>query len=108
LLAVQNDDKRAEVKTCGLTVQFEELAIFQSLKESITNCSCITSVLTGTYEAQTVFYVAVTDPLCNGIFAPTLYNGDGEVVRVFKNTLEEQDEFFQKVEARRSLHDGEN
>ena len=105
LVGCSDEDTCLQTNTCGLTGQLEELSIFKSLKESITNCSCITSILTGTYEAQTVFYVAVTDPTCDSVFAPTLYNCDGEVVRVFENTLEEQAEFRQKVEDRKSVYD---
>jgi hypothetical protein len=108
LAGCSDDDKCLQTTACGITGQFEELSVFKSLKESITNCSCITSILMGTYEGETVFYVAVTDPTCDSIFAPTLYNCDGEIVRVFENTLEEQSEFFEKVVDRRSLYDCNN
>jgi hypothetical protein len=55
----------------------------QELKKSLTNCVCETSIIKGKYLDETVFYVAVTDPVCNSVFAPTLYDCSGTIIKKF-------------------------
>ena len=54
--------------------------------------SCRVSVLTTTYEGETVFYTQMTDPLCNGVNQVDLYNCVGEKIEEF--TIEESGEFI--------------
>lgn len=60
-----------------------ELEWIQELKNSITNCTCETSIVRGKYLDETVFYVMITDPLCSAVFAPTLYDCSGTIVKKF-------------------------
>jgi len=64
----------------------EDFAWLKVIKSTMTNCSCEISIIQGTYNNQTVFFVALTDMLCDGISIPTLYDCEGKVVRVFNST----------------------
>jgi hypothetical protein len=101
ILAIScKDDKSVGPNVCGYEGSIEEAPWMVSLKDSMTNCSCTQSILTGKYEGNTVFYVAVTDPRCNSVFAPTLYNCEGEAVKSFEATMAAQNEFYEKVSER--------
>ena len=54
------------VKTCNFNDPLKDLPWLQELKTSFTNCSCEMSIIQATYNKQTVFYSAMTDPICNG------------------------------------------
>jgi hypothetical protein len=72
-----------------------ELKWFIDLKNSLTNCDCEVSVVQGTYKDQIVFFIALTDALCDGILYPTLLDYNGKVVRVF--TSNDYQEFRDQV-----------
>ena len=36
-------------------------------KQALDNCTCLTAIYQGTYQAQTIYEIRVIDPLCNGI-----------------------------------------
>lgn len=55
----------------------------QELKNSLTNCVCETSIIQGKYLDETVFYTMITDPVCSSVFAPTLYDCSGTIVKKF-------------------------
>jgi hypothetical protein len=96
------DDKINEPLVCEWNGSFDDFPFMETMKESMTNCICVQSIFQATYKDQTVFYQAITDPRCDSIFAPTLYNCDGDVVRVF--TATEYNEFFIVVTEREIIY----
>lgn len=68
---------------CNLDNPIEDFAWLKAMKTTLTNCSCETSIIQGTYNNQTVFFIATTDPLCDGIDMPTLFDCNGGAVRTF-------------------------
>ncbi|SHF88691.1 hypothetical protein SAMN05444483_103105 [Salegentibacter echinorum] len=59
------------------------------------NCgeyACKVSILKSEYEEETVFYIQMTDPLCNGVDEIILYNCTGKKLKEF--TIEESWEFI--------------
>jgi hypothetical protein len=103
VISCKDDDKNAGPGVCG----YESIADtdwMASLRDSMTNCTCEKSIITGKYEGYTVFFVAVTDPLCNSVFAPTLYNCEGTAVKSFESTMEAQNEFYNKVTERNVVY----
>jgi len=64
----------------------------QELKNSITNCSCETSIIRGKYLDKTVFYVMITDPACSSVFAPTLYDCSGTIIKKFSIYSKDHDD----------------
>jgi len=91
------DDREAQNTVCTDIESIEQTPWLVELKNSITNCSCEVSIIKGEYERQTVFFVALTDPLCNGINSPSLFNCEGKVVRSFTSAAEDQKELADKV-----------
>lgn len=82
LLVGCSKDSNDNKQICNLADPLNELAWLKEIKNSLTNCSCQISILQATYDGQTVFYTAMTDPLCDGVQTYTLYNCDGKVVEV--------------------------
>ena len=75
-------DKMAKTE-CNSDNPVEDFAWLKAMKNTMTNCSCEISIIQGTYNNQTVFFMAGTDPLCNGINMPTIFDCEGKVVRIF-------------------------
>lgn len=71
--------------TCNCTDPLAELAWLRDLKNAMTNCFCETSIIQATYLKQTVFYVANTDELCDGIFTVSLVDCSGALVKTYTN-----------------------
>ena len=92
-----DDGATAKANTCGVSDPMEDLHWMSGLKASLTNCSCEMSIIRGRYMDKTVFFVALTDPLCDGIDTPTLYECNGNVVRSFTDAPADQKEFYEKV-----------
>jgi len=67
----------------------------KSIQDSLQNCYCVMSIVQGTYDGQTVFYVAMTDPLCDGIMIPVLLDCEGEVVKQY--TYDNYHDFYDEV-----------
>jgi hypothetical protein len=65
------------------------------METSLINCMCEISLIRGTYNNQTVYFTALTDPACDGIDTPTLYDSNGKIVRIF--TMNDYQEFYEKV-----------
>ncbi len=63
----------------------------------MTHCSCETSIIKGTYYNETVIFIALTDPLCDGIDRPTLYCCDGTAIKTFTSSAADQKELTEKV-----------
>jgi hypothetical protein len=63
------------------------------LKSSIKlNCGSETSIIRGKYLNETVFFVTITDARANYVFAPTLYDCSGTIVRKFSMNGKDQDD----------------
>jgi hypothetical protein len=67
--------------TCNCDNPLEDIAWLKELKDSITNCTCEISIIQAAYEKQTVFYVALTDPVCNGVFNINLTDCNGTIIK---------------------------
>jgi hypothetical protein len=52
-------------------------------------------ILQGTYDGQTVFYVSVTDPICNGMQTITRLYCEGKLVKTI--TPNDYQAFLEKV-----------
>ncbi len=66
----------------------------QDLKEEL-HCGeyfCEVSIVKSEYEGETVFFILVTDPLCNASGVRNLYNCYGEIIKEF--TAEESSIFL--------------
>lgn len=75
-----------------------------NLKNSIKNCTCQTSVVRGTYNNQTVFYITITDPACNFAGTPTLYTCEGEKVKDFTISLIDQQDMIDNLQINEILY----
>ena len=71
--------------TCNCNDPLTDLAWLKELKNSLTNCSCEMSIIQATYNEQTVFYQAMTDPLCDGIYPIVLLNCNGATVKSYES-----------------------
>ncbi|HNX56130.1 MAG TPA: hypothetical protein PLG33_03045 [Prolixibacteraceae bacterium] len=76
----KENDQEKQIST--LSDPINELVWLKELKSTLTNCSCEMSIIQATYQKQTVFYIAMTDMLCDGIQSYILYNRDGKIVEV--------------------------
>lgn len=86
---------------CDSENPLEEIAWLNDLKASITNCTCEVSIIQAKYNKGTVFYVAITDPVCNSIFNANLMDCSGNIVKNYPNA----DETFQReVTERRVIY----
>jgi hypothetical protein len=92
-----SDDKNVDTNVCTTTGSIDNVSWIAGLKKTMTNCSCEISIIKGTYEGQTVIFIALTDPLCDGIDTPTLYNCEGKEMRSFTDSAADQKELFDKV-----------
>jgi hypothetical protein len=90
-----NDEENLLKSACNCDDPIDKVDWMIALKNSMTNCSCEVSLIQGTYNDQIVYFVAMTDPLCNGINTPALYNCDGHVIRQF--TDEDYQDFYNEV-----------
>lgn len=88
-------DEKTPVTDCNTENPIEELGWLRELKDTLTNCTCQISIIQGTYRNQPVFYLALTDPLCNGISIPTLFNCEGKPIK--KYTADDFQNFSREV-----------
>lgn len=91
------DDQKFESTDPKSSASEENLAWVEELKKSITNCQCEISIIKGTYKDQTVIFVAITDPVCNSINLPTLYNSEGKAIRTITDSAADQKDFSDNV-----------
>ena len=101
LFGCEKSDKET-LNACRSTDPLENVIWLKTIKNELTNCYCEMSIIQGKYNNQTVFYVALTDPLCNGISTPTLYDCDGNIIRTF--TMNDFQEFYKNVNAEKVLY----
>ena len=87
--------KKETQNACKCNNPIENVSWMKELKGSMTQCACEMSIIQGTYNQQTVFFIAGTDPLCNGIDTPVLFDCNGNIVRSF-NTCDYLD-FYKLV-----------
>ena len=78
-------DKMSKTE-CNSDNPIEDFAWLKAMKNTMTNCSCEISIIQGTYNNQTVFFIALTDMLCDGINIPTLFDCKGKAVRVYNSS----------------------
>ena len=71
--------------TCNCKDPINDLTWLKEVKDSFTNCSCEMSIVQATYNKQTVFYAAMTDPLCDGIYPIVLRDCKGEIVKSYES-----------------------
>lgn len=84
LLLSSCKSEQIEVKNaCNSGNPMDEVIWLKNLKSSIDKSACDVSIVQGTYNNQTVFFTLITDPLCNSVNMPTLYNCEGDIVRTF-------------------------
>jgi hypothetical protein len=79
LLSCEKNDN-----TCNCNDPITDLAWLKELKNSFTNCFCEMSIIQATYNNQTVFYVAMTDPLCDGIQNIELLDCKGDSIKTYE------------------------
>jgi len=87
--------KKTEKETRNASLSsnpIEDVIWLKEMKSSMTDCSCEHCIIQGSYNGQTVYYVALTDALCDGIDTPTLYDNFGRVVKIF--TMADYREFY--------------
>lgn len=89
-------------KTCKYDNPLEDLQWLKDLKSSLTNCGCEISIFQATYNKETVFYDAITDPRCNSIFNITLRNCSGDTIKTYDYSLLEN--FNTEVTDRKGLY----
>lgn len=94
---VRCSDDQVETNACASSDPIGDVPWIAELKKSMTNCACEISLIKGTYQGQTVFFIALTDPLCNGIDTPTLYNCEGKKVREFSDSIVDQNDLRDNV-----------
>jgi hypothetical protein len=80
---------------CDSKNPMEDVGWLKDMQKSMTNCACETSIIQGTYLNQTVFFIANTDPLCDGINLPTLFDCNGKAIKSF--TESDYQDFYDKV-----------
>jgi len=83
LLVNCSKDEKTYANNCNTDNPMEELGWLKEMKDTLTNCTCQISIVQETYKNQPVFFIALTDPLCNGISIPTLYNCNGKVIKKY-------------------------
>jgi hypothetical protein len=92
-----HNSKNVDTNACAANDPMEEVPWIEELKTSMTNCSCEISIIKGTYRGQTVVFTALTDPLCNGISTPILYNCEGKEITRFTDSPSDQEELRNNV-----------
>lgn len=95
LLSCSKDDNDSNTQNACEADNPLEVEWIIEIKNSMQNCFCEISIIQGTYEGQTVFFIALTDPLCDGIDVPTLYNCEGVAVKTY--TMDDYLEFYTEV-----------
>ncbi|HLN20487.1 MAG TPA: hypothetical protein VK213_05320 [Bacteroidales bacterium] len=73
--------------TCNCDNPLEDLPWLKDLKSSFTNCTCQISIFQATYNKKTVFYAALTDPLCNSYYPVVIRDCKGDTLKVYEPSL---------------------
>jgi hypothetical protein len=102
LVSCDKDNDKSSISECNVENPIEELDWLKEVKNSLTNCTCQTSILQGLYDSKTVFYIMVTDPLCNSVFQIILWDCKGDIVKEYKPG--DNDIFSSEVEFVKSIY----
>ena len=86
LLSCEKNDN-----TCNCNDPLKDLAWLQEVKTSLTNCFCEMSIIQATYNKQTVFYTAMTDPLCDGLYSIALRDCKGDTIKLYESVYQVTD-----------------
>ena len=97
LITACNNDDCLETSVCPTKETLDDFPWIVEMKNSITNCSCEVSIIKGSYKGKDVFYVAMTDALCNGMNTPTLFDCEGNEIISFTSSTEDQKVFIENV-----------
>lgn len=84
---------------CDCNDPLTDLAWLKELKTSLTNCTCEMSIIQATYNKQTVFYQAMTDPLCDGIYPIVLHDCNGATVKSYESVNQVPDNEITNIKA---------
>ena len=84
---------------CNCKDPLNDLSWLKELKSSLTECSCEISIIQATYNDQTVFYQAMTDPLCDGVYPVVLLDCNGNTVKSFESISQVPDNAITNVKA---------
>ncbi len=95
LLVNCSKDEKVTENACNTDNPIDNISWLIAMKDSLTNCACQVSIVQGIYHNQPVFYLALTDPVCNGIVIPTLLDCNGKAVR--KYTEADIEDFYHQV-----------
>jgi len=101
----ENEFTNSNQSACDTNTPMETPWLLE-LKNSLQNCSCQVSLIQGLYQNQKVFFTIVTDPLCNSVNIPTLYNCKGIVIKTY--TSSNHQEFNTEVTDYTVLHTCKN
>jgi hypothetical protein len=85
--------------SCNCKDPLADLAWLEELKSSLTNCTCEMSILQATYNNQTVYYQAMTDPLCDGIYPVVLLDCNGTTVKSYESISQVPDNAITNIKA---------
>ena len=88
--------------TCEFSDPLEDLAWLKEFKETLTDCDIEISIFQAIYNNDIVYYTAITDPRVNSVFGITLWNCEGDIVRIFD--YDEADKFHNLVTDRTVLY----
>ena len=103
LLSCDKDENDIDTQNaCNSDNPIEDISWIIEIKNSLTDCSCEISIIQGTYNGQTVFFTALTDPLCDGIDTPTLFDCNGNAIRTF--TMDDYQDFYNNVSRDKVLY----
>lgn len=80
----------------------QDLTWLEDIKSSMISCTCQMSIYKATYKKQTVYYVAMTDPLCDGAYRIELRNTKGEIIKTF--TSENPADFTTEITQRKAIY----
>jgi hypothetical protein len=87
--------------TCNCNDPINDLAWLKDVKNSFTNCTCEMSVIQATFNKQTVFYTAMTDPLCDGVGVYIIFDCKGDSIKSYTSGVQT---FYDEVTNRKILY----
>ena len=88
-----DDDVKSKALTCNPGEPFQEFSWLQDLKDSMESCSCEQSIIKGVYMGNTVYFLIMTDELCNWEFRTDLYNCHGQIIKEYRYVEGNQNTF---------------
>jgi len=89
----EEDEPTANSAACTSSDPIGEIPWLAEMKEGITNCTCTISIMKGTYQNTSVFFLLMNDPLCNSVGSTDLFDCNGKFVKHISDGAE----FTEKV-----------